>query len=108
MRGPSGSLLILLKRERKNMVYILLLVLECLQKLFFVVVVGGFVSISSAGLMIYILIKLLGVDRIKELIDLEDKIDLLIAKEYDHQTKEDDYVLTKDGEKIPYDEDTQE
>lgn len=90
------------------MVYILLLVLECLQKLFFVVVVGGFVSISSAGLMIYILIKLLGVDRIKELIDLEDKIDLLIAKEYDHQTKEDDYVLTKDGEKIPYDEDTQE
>ena len=90
------------------MVYILLLVLECLQKLFFVVVVGGFVSISSAGLMIYILIKLLGVDRIKELIDLEDKIDLLIAKEYDHRTKEDDYVLTKDGEKIPYDEDTQE
>ena len=82
------------------MVYILLLVLECLQKLFFVVVVGGFVSISSAGLMIYILIKLLGVDRIKELIDLEDKIDLLIAKEYDNQTKEDDYVLTKDGEKI--------
>ena len=108
MREPSGSLLILLKRERKNMVYILLLVLECLQKLFFVVVVGGFVSISSAGLMIYILIKLLGVDRIKELIDLEDKIDLLIAKEYDHRTKEDDYVLTKDGEKIPYDEDTQE
>ena len=90
------------------MVYILLLVLECLQKLFFVVVVGGFVSISSAGLMICILIKLLGVDRIKELIDLEDKIDLLIAKEYDNQTKEDDYVLTKDGEKIPYDEDTQE
>lgn len=90
------------------MVYILLLVLECLQKLFFVVVVGGFVSITSAGLVIYILIKLLGVDRIKELIDLEDKIDLLIAKEYDHQTKEDDYVLTKDGEKIPYDEDTQE
>lgn len=90
------------------MVYILLLVLECLQKLFFVVVVGGFVSISSAGLVIYILIKLLGVDRIKELMDLEDKIDLLITKEYDNQTKEDDYVLTKDGEKIPYDEDTQE
>lgn len=90
------------------MVYILLLVLECLQKLFFVVVVGGFVSISSAGLVIYILIKLLGVDRIKELMDLEDKIDLLITKEYDNQTKEDDYVPTKDGEKIPYDEDTQE
>lgn len=90
------------------MVYILLLVLECLQELFFVVVVGGFVAISSAGLVIYILIKLLGVDRIKELMDLEDKIDLLIAKEYDNQTKEDDYVPTKDGEKIPYDEDTQE
>lgn len=90
------------------MVSILLLVLECLKELFLVVVVGGFVAIASAGLIIYILSKLLGVDRMKELMDLEDKIDLLIAKEYDEQMKEDDYVVTEDGERILYDEDTQE
>ena len=72
------------------------------------VVVGGFVAIASAGLIIYILAKLLGVDRMKELMDLEDKIDLLIAKEYCEQMKEDDYIYTKDGEAILYDEDTQE
>ena len=90
------------------MVSILLLVLECLKELFLVVVVGGFVAIASAGLIIYILTKLLGVDRMKELMDLEDKIDLLIAKEYYEQTKEDDYIYTEDGEAILYDEDTQE
>ena len=90
------------------MVSILLLVLECLKELFLVVVVGGFVAIASAGLIIYILTKLLGVDRMKELMELEDKIDLLIAKEYDKQTKEDDYIYTEDGEAILYDEDTQE
>ena len=83
------------------MVSILLLVLECLKELFLVVVVGGFVAIASAGLIIYILSKLLGVNRMKELMDLEDKIDLLIAKE-------DDYIYTEDGEAILYDEDTQE
>ena len=90
------------------MVSILLLVLECLKELFLVVVVGGFVAIASAGLIIYILTKLLGADRMKELMDLEDKIDLLIAKEYCEQTKEDDYIYTEDGEAILYDEDTQE
>ena len=90
------------------MVSILLLVLECLKELFLVVVVGGFVAIASAGLVIYILAKLLGVDRMKELMDLEDKIDLLITKEYDKQMKEDDYIYTEDGEAILYDEDTQE
>ena len=70
------------------MVSILLLVLECLKELFLVVVVGGFVAIASAGLIIYILTKLLGADRMKELMDLEDKIDLLIAKEYCEQMKE--------------------
>ena len=44
----------------------------------------------------------------KELMDLEDKIDLLIAKEYDKHMKEDDYIYTEDGEAILYDEDTQE
>ena len=90
------------------MVSILLLVLECLKELFLVVVVGGFVAIASAGVVIYILTKLLGVDRMKELMDLEDKIDLLIGKEYDKQMKEDDYIYTEDGEAILYDEDTQE
>ena len=69
---------------------------------------GGFVAIASAGLIIYILTKLLGADRMKELMDLEDKIDLLIAKEHMHELKEDDYIYTEDGEAILYDEDTQE
>ena len=91
------------------MLSILVLVLECLRVLFLVVVVGGFVAIASAGLIIYILIKLLGADRMKELMDLEDKIDLLLAKEHMNELKEDvDYIVTEDGERIPYDEDTQE
>ena len=90
------------------MVSILLLVLECLKELFLVVVVGGFVAIASAGLIIYILAKLLGVDRMKELMDLENKVDLLLAKEYANQLDEEDYIYTKDGEAILYDEDTQE
>ena len=84
------------------MVSILLLVLECLRELFLVVVVGGFVAIASAGIVVYILSKLLGVDHMKELMDLEERLDLLLAKEYD------DYIVTEDGEKILYDEDTQE
>ena len=90
------------------MVSILLLVLECLKELFLGVVVGGFVAIASAGLIIYILTKLLGADRIKELMDLEDKIDLLLAKEHMNELKENDYIYTEDGEQILYDEDTQE
>lgn len=90
------------------MVSILLLVLECLKELFLVVVVGGFVAIASAGLIIYILTKLLGVDRMKELMDLENKVDLLLAKEYVNQLDEEDYIVTEDGERILYDEDTQE
>ncbi len=90
------------------MLSILLLVLECLKELFLVVVVGGFVAIASAGLVVYILAKLLGVDRMKELMELEDRIDLLIAKEYVNQLDEEDYIVTEDGERILYDEDTQE
>ena len=90
------------------MVSILLLVLECLKELFLVVVVGGFVAIASAGLIIYILTKLLGVDRMKELIELENKVDLLLAKEHMNELKEEDYIVTEDGERILYDEDTQE
>lgn len=90
------------------MLTILLFVLECLRELFLVVVVGGFVAIASAGVVIYILAKLLGVDRMKELMDLENKVDLLLAKEHMNELKEDDYVVTEDGERILYDEDTQE
>ena len=124
MRGPSGSLLILLKtRERKNMLSILVLLLECLRELFLVVVVGGFVAITSAGIVVYILSKILGVDHLRELTELEERLDLLLAEEHVHELdddyfdddelyhsylEDDDYILTEDGEKIPYDEDTQE
>ena len=91
------------------MLSILVLLLECLRELFLVVVVGGFVAIASAGIVVYILSKLLGFDRMKELMDLEDKIDLLLAKEHMNELKEDDdYIVTEDGERILYDEDTQE
>ena len=49
------------------MLSILVLVLEWLRVLFLVVVVGGFVAIASAGVVVYILSKLLGVDRLQEL-----------------------------------------
>ena len=89
------------------MLTILLLVLECLRELFLVVVVGGFVAIASAGIVVYILSKLLGVDRLRELAELEERLDLLLAKEYMVES-EDDYIVTEDGERILYDEDTQE
>ena len=89
------------------MLSILVLVLECLRVLFLVVVVGGFVAIASAGVVVYILSKLLGVDRLRELAELEERLDLLLAEEYMHEV-EDDYIVTEDGERILYDEDTQE
>lgn len=90
------------------MLSILVLLLECLRELFLVVVVGGFVAIASAGIVVYILSKLLGVDRLRELAELEERLDLLLAKEYVNQLDEDDYIYTEDGEAILYDEDTQE
>ena len=89
------------------MLTILLLVLECLRVLFLVVVVGGFVAIASAGIVVYILSKLLGVDQLRELAELEERLDLLLAEEHVHEV-EDDYIVTEDGERILYDEDTQE
>ena len=71
------------------MLYLMLL-LECLKELFFIVLVGGFMSILSAGIVVYTIIKVLG---ISEILDMED---------------EEDYILTKDDEKIPYDDETQE
>lgn len=68
----------------------LLLMLECLKELFLVVLVGAFTSILSAVIVIYVVVKVLG---ISEILNMED---------------EDDYILTKDDEKIPYDDETQE
>ena len=71
------------------MIY-LMLILECLKELFFIVLVGGLMSILSAGIVVYTIVKVLG---ISEILDMED---------------EEDYILTKDDEKIPYDDETQE
>lgn len=71
------------------MLYLMLL-LECLKELFFIVLVGGLMSILSAGIVVYTIVKVLG---ISEILDMED---------------EEDYILTKDDEKIPYDDETQE
>ena len=71
------------------MLYLMLL-LECLKELFFIVLVGGFMSILSAGIVVYTIVKVLG---ISEILNMED---------------EEDYILTKDDEKIPYDDETQE
>lgn len=67
-----------------------MLLLECLKELFFIVLVGGLMSILSAGIVVYTIVKVLG---ISEILDMED---------------EEDYILTKDDEKIPYDDETQE
>lgn len=84
---------------------ILFLLLECLKELFFIVVVGGFVAIASAGVLIYILSKLIDLDQLKRLFELEDKVNIILEK----QTEPDeDYVYLNNGEKVLYDEDTQE
>lgn len=71
------------------MLYLMLL-LECLKELFFIILVGGLMSILSAGIVVYTIVKVLG---ISEILDMED---------------EEDYILTKGDEKIPYDDETQE
>ena len=68
----------------------MLLVLECLKELFLVVLVGATTSILSAIIVIYVVTKVLGIAAI---LDMED---------------EEDYILTKDDEKVPYDDETQE
>lgn len=84
---------------------ILFLLLECLKELFFIVVLGGFVAIASAGVLIYILSKLINLDQLKRLFELEDKVNIILEK----QTEPDeDYVYLDNGEKVLYDEDTQE
>lgn len=68
----------------------MLLVLECLKELFFMVLVGSLTCIFSGIMVIYVVSKVLG---IAVILDMED---------------EEDYILTRDDEKIPYDDETQE
>ena len=68
----------------------MLLMLECLKELFFIILVGSLTCIFSGIMVIYVVTKVLGITAI---LDMED---------------EEDYILTKDDEKIPYDDETQE
>lgn len=68
----------------------MLLMLECLKELFFMVLVGSLTCIFSGIMVIYVVSKVLGIAAI---LDMED---------------EEDYILTRDDEKIPYDDETQE
>ena len=67
-----------------------MLIVECLADLLMVILVGGLISILSGGIVVYTIVKVFGLDEIR---NWED---------------EDDYILTKDDEKIPYDDETQE
>lgn len=67
-----------------------MLIVECLADLLMVILVGGLTSILSGGIVVWTIVKILG---IHDILDMED---------------EDDYILTKDDEKIPYDDETQE
>ena len=67
-----------------------MLIVECLADLLMVILVGGLISILSGGIVVYTIVKVFGLDEIR---NWED---------------EGDYILTKDDEKIPYDDETQE
>ena len=67
-----------------------MLIIECLADLLMVILVGGLTSILSGGIVVWTIVKVLG---ISEILDMED---------------EEDYILTKDDEKIPYDDEIQE
>ena len=67
-----------------------MLIVECLSDLLMVILVGGLISILSGGIVVYTIVKVFGLDEIR---NWEDK---------------DDYILSKDDEKIPYDDETQE
>lgn len=80
------------------MLSVLLFLLECVKDFLLVVGVGGFTTIALAWVVLYILAKL---------VEYECGVDLL-SDEYEPQSEEPDYVRAPDGEKIIYDEDTQE
>ena len=67
-----------------------MLLLDCMANLLLMVVMGVATSVLSALIVIYVIVKVIGIETI---LDMED---------------EEDYILTKDDEKIPYDDETQE
>ena len=67
-----------------------MLLLDCMANLLLMVIMGVATSVLSALIVIYVIIKVMGIETI---LDMED---------------EEDYILTKDDEKIPYDDETQE
>lgn len=80
------------------MLSVLLFLLECVKDFLLVVGVGGFTTLALVWIVLYILAKL---------VEYECEVDLL-SDEYEPQSEESDYVCAPDGEKIIYDEDTQE
>lgn len=81
------------------MLSVLLFLLECVKDFLLVVGVGGLTTLTLAWIILYILAKL---------VEYECEVDLLLSDEYEPQSEEPDYVCALDGEKIIYDEDTQE
>ena len=67
-----------------------MLLFDCMANLLLMVVMGVATSVLSALIVIYVIVKVMGIETI---LDMED---------------EEDYILTKDDEKIPYDDETQE
>ena len=67
-----------------------MLLLDCMANLLLMVIMGVATSVLSALIVIYVIVKVIGIETI---LDMED---------------EEDYILTKDDEKIPYDDETQE
>ena len=67
-----------------------MLLFDCMANLLLMIIMGVATSVLSALIVIYVIVKVMGIETI---LDMED---------------EDDYILTKDDEKIPYDDETQE
>lgn len=67
-----------------------MLLFDCMANLLLMVIMGVATSVLSALIVIYVIVKVMGIETI---LDMED---------------EEDYILTKDDEKIPYDDETQE
>ena len=67
-----------------------MLLFDCMANLLLMVIMGVATSVLSSLIVIYVIVKVMGIETI---LDMED---------------EEDYILTKDDEKIPYDDETQE
>ena len=67
-----------------------MLLFDCMANILLMVIMGVATSVLSALIVIYVIVKVMGIETI---LDMED---------------EEDYILTRDDEKIPYDDETQE